>query len=178
MESELQYVRALREHMKRTTFEQQQMACEMRLVEEAGQAEAQRHRELLEQGILYDRATRRPAPAPQTRVTLDAWLSEPPPPPPPSGPIAAATTAIEGLPSALGRAVIPSPVTPSQILETHARTSGQVEPARSSDPYSGGPPSDEPISLNRATQEPRLVVRRVASVIAPAPDSDEQSGTS
>lgn len=73
---------------------------------------------LFEEGVLFDRNTRPPAPAEDRDATaLDAWLS--------AAPLPRASTipsTYGGVPSALGRAVIPSPVTPSHILGSAART--------------------------------------------------------
>ena len=121
---------------------------------------------LFDDGILYDRRTRPPKKVNQP-ADLDRWLSGAQPP------ATARAVVSEPLPSALEKAVIPSPVTPSQILDAVDRSSIALpQPLPVEEPIT---PASRADALNQPVgqPEPRLVVKRVPSVIAPAPMRQE-----
>ena len=98
-------------------------------------------------GVLFDRRTRPSLPpARGSSVSLDAWLSSAPEPRKSLASVRP-STAIPGLPSVLGRAMIPAADTPSQILRPMTIDSGFSSPSL---PIPG---EDEPILLTDSSRK-------------------------
>ena len=98
-------------------------------------------------GVLFDRRTRPSLPpARGSSVSLNAWLSSAPEPRKSLASVRP-STAIPGLPSVLGRAMIPAVDTPSQILRPMTIDSGFSSPSL---PLPG---EDEPILLTDSSRK-------------------------
>lgn len=133
----------------------------------------------------------------ETTDDVEAWLSQPVAPADDAD-----KTTTEDIPSALGRAVIPSPHTPSEILAAEDPLRQQLDevptpaeptavpeplpepsivlsrhtvPANKPVPLTQRPEAEEPIPLTEETQgPPRLRISRVASTIGRLPKLPEQ----
>jgi len=98
-------------------------------------------------GVLFDRRTRPSLPPTRgSSVSLNAWLSSAPEPRKSLASVRP-STAIPGLPSVLGRAMIPAADTPSQILRPMTIDSGFSSPSL---PIPG---EDEPILLTDSSRK-------------------------